>query len=175
MNQSSSCELVSILSDLIGDLATAVTVLKDYSSNEEFYELQHAHFRRGVFQLCLASIVLSLCKFEEACQHYGCLMNQSLSKPTKQMKNELVKKINERERIRALRNTYIGHVRDRGSQKAHGAKEVQSLIVDVVGGDSHEDVLTFLDWICADPPNSSLASVSVTLCITTMRDELRKV
>lgn len=161
-------EMVGILTSLLGDLATAVTVLKDYENSPDFKLPKHALHRQCIWRLSFNSIVINCYKFAEFSRVYGKEINLIIPEMNV-IKKRFVKDINNNTAITELRNDYVAHVRSDSKKRALSAEEVQSKITSMVGG---SDASQFLDWVCPDNIEQTDFENSLVGTITLLRDAI---
>ncbi|MCR9345074.1 hypothetical protein, partial [Vibrio alginolyticus] len=157
-------EIEQILTDLLGDLAMAVTVLKDYESKPFLQEPQNFVKKQCIWRLCTFSLVINCCKYVELNTKYGNELNKLIPEHNKVRGkfNEAVKK---NKAINKLRNHCVAHVSDRAVHLS--PTEVQKEIIEMFGGQHADD---FLNWICPDDIESTNKSESLVGVIELLRD-----
>jgi len=159
-------EIEEILTHIMMDLTTAVTVLKDYESKPFLHEPENMSKRQCVWRLCVNSIVINCCKYMEVNERYGMYFKEHIHELT-DLRNKYYKEINNNKSIKKLRNYCVAHVSNKAEYLT--ANEVQSEINGMFGGE-HAD--KFFNWLCPDNIESTVLEDSLVGTIQLLRDAI---
>ena len=157
-------EIEQILTNLLGDLTIAVTVLKDYESKPLLKEPKNLIKRQCIWRLCTFSLVINCCKYVELNQKYGKEFKDLVPEHNKVrgLYNEMITKNSS---IKKLRNHCVAHVSNKSVHLS--PLEVQKEIEGMFGGKYAEE---FLNLICPDDIENSDKTKSLVGVIETLRD-----
>lgn len=157
-------EIEQILTDLLGDLTMAVTVLKDYESKQFLKEPQHKTKRQCIWRLCTFSLVINCCKYVELNQKYGKDFKELIPEYNK-VRGSFNEAITKNSSINKLRNHCVAHVNNKSVYLS--PLEVQKEIEGMFGGQNAEH---FFDWICPDDIEKSDKTKSLVGVVEMLRD-----
>jgi len=157
-------EIEQILTDLLGDLTMAVTVLKDYESKPFMKESQNLAKRQCIWRLCTFSLVINCCKYVELNTKYGNEFNKLIPEHNK-VRGQFNESVKKNKAINKLRNHCVAHVSDKSVYLS--PIEVQKEIIEMFGGQHADD---FLNWVCPDNLESTNKTESLVGVIWLLRD-----
>ncbi|EGQ7835228.1 hypothetical protein ACS0KD_004405 [Vibrio vulnificus] len=161
-------ELLEILTNMMGDLTIAVSIIREYEEKPHMHKPELRVSRQCIWRLCLNSIVLNCCKFEELNRKYAKEMNQIIPEYNS-LRGEYNEIIKNNKSIQSLRNDYVAHVNSSRTKNALTPDEVQSHIKAIVGSESAND---FLDWVCPERVETTDLDKSLVGVVLQLRDSL---
>lgn len=152
-------DAVDLLNDFDGDLITSVNIFRDYIERNRSGKISDV-VMPTVQRMCLSSIILTLCKYNEFYDHYKTI----IPKHSRSDARELKQKIN-KIKIVEFRNKCIGHIwnNETGAPLRHS--EIMERLMVITEG----KIQPFLDWI--NDPTQKKANTVVSI-IEKIRDTI---
>lgn len=164
---SKSRESIDILNGMILEIQTSIAVIMDYEISGGFEG--NENFRKGVYSLCLKSIMLNLAKFIEYHEKYNEFLKSIIPEHNelrKSMASELLGK-----GVKEFRNKYLAHVRCKKNQKALSHVEIDAYIERIIGG---RDAIKFFEWLSPKNPSNVQNEHQFLSRVVAIRDSILK-
>ena len=160
-------ESLDTLNGMILEIQTGIAVIMDYELSGAFEG--NETLKKGVYFLCLKSIMLNLAKFIEFHEKYGAFLNSTIPEHNdlrRIMVSELLTKS-----VKEFRNKYLAHVRCLKSQKALSSEEINNYIEKVVGG---RDAIKFFEWLSPHNPSNIQNDSQFLSRVVILREAIKK-
>ena len=117
---------------------------------------------RGVYRICLASIILNLAKYTEFYKRYKGIIPPDMRKVSKQLHNDIVSR-----GVKDFRNKVVGHIWDLENNRPLTGEEIDLRINKIMRGNIND----FLHWI--HNPGDNTFPNTVSSILVRLRDEIR--